>query len=467
MTTRSDESGFSTREFVARLVETEYRDLPDAVTARTKQLLQDFVGVAIAGQQAPHSDTILEFVRSQFRAGDSTLFGTTEGFSPTGAALANGATGHAWDLDDTYDRSPLHTSSSVVPAAVALAEHVGASGRDLLLAVALGMDVQCRLGLACERSILETGWHRTATLGTFGAATAGAIVLGLDDEATTDAMSLAYSQAAGSLQPSMDRAYSKRFQPGHAARAGVTAALLAARDFPATEAPLEGDFGFFDVYEHGDVNWDELAAGAGRSFLTDRISIKRYPCCRYMHTAIDAGIRLHEETGLGIDDVERAEVEVSQSTYDATCSPAEKVYDPSSSIDLQFDLPYGLLVGLDRGDFFIDDVVDEALGRTTVIEALPRVEATVSEDLTRRAGGISPVRVEIETTAGTTESTTVERPRGHPDTPLTKAERDEKFRRCLAYGPYDWDEQAVTAVVERFDDLESLADVRDLLSGGP
>lgn len=239
------EDELTTQRFVEGLWSVGVDELSEAAVFMAKRLTADLVGIAVAGQNSPQLDRVVEFVRTQYAPGAASVFGYADGVSPVGAAFANGTTGHGHDFDDTYEfGTPVHSSSSVVPAALALGQQVDASGAEVVRAVALGVGTHARLASVGDNVVAETGWHPSAVYGTFGATIAGAQVLDLSVEETVHALGIAYAQTAGNMQATLDKAVTKRFQPGHASLAGVTAALLARDGLTATADPLAGDYGF-------------------------------------------------------------------------------------------------------------------------------------------------------------------------------------------------------------------------------
>src|SRR5437667_8456283 len=199
----------------------EFTGIPPAVLERAKVLTLDFLGSAIrARHDAESTPALLKMLESLALdgKGNSTVFGDNKTWTPAVAALLNGALGHSLDFDDTHADSSLHPSAPVVPAAFAVGEMVGASGRDVLTAIVAGYEVCCRLGNALDpTSHYARGFHPTATAGTYGSAAAAAKLFGLSKEQIISAFGVAGSQAAGSLQFLVNGAWNKRYQVGAAA----------------------------------------------------------------------------------------------------------------------------------------------------------------------------------------------------------------------------------------------------------
>src|SRR5207237_629961 len=204
--------------------------------------------------------------------------------------------------------STLHASAPVVPAAFAVGEMVGASGRDVLTAIVAGYEVCCRLGNALDpTSHYARGFHPTATAGTYGAAAAAAKLFALSKEQIIAAFGVSGSQAAGSLQFLVNGAWNKRYQVGAAAMNGVIAATLARNDFVGAIESVEGKHGLLVGYSDN-AHPDKAVAGLGKTYETMKIGVKPYPSCRYTHAALDALIAMRREHNLTPDQVQRVEI---------------------------------------------------------------------------------------------------------------------------------------------------------------
>ena len=214
------------------------------------------------------------------------------------AAMMNASMAHALDFDDTLDHGgSIHPGASVLAASLAVSDMLGGvSGESLLLAIALGLDVSCRVALA---STLDRGWHRTAAMGVFGAAAAAGKLLGLSVEQMVNALGIAFSQAAGNRQCIVDGALTKRLQAGQAASSGVLAAMLAAEGFTGAHNIFLGRFGFFELYQPDGHDAAKLLEDLGREFRGDQLSFKPYACGRPQHAILDAAIAARNQLGLG------------------------------------------------------------------------------------------------------------------------------------------------------------------------
>jgi 2-methylcitrate dehydratase PrpD len=241
-----------TATLAAYVADLKFDDIPQDVLERAKVLTLDYLGSTIrARSEAESTPSLLKMLEalSLDGKGESTVFGDSKTWTPAVAALLNGALGHSLDFDDTHADSSLHPSAPVVPAAFAVGEMVGASGKQVLTAIVAGYEVCCRLGNALDpTSHYAKGFHPTATAGTYGAAAAAGKLFGLSKDQLISAFGVSGSQAAGSLQFLVNGAWNKRYQVGAAAMNGVIAATLARNEFIGATESVEGKHGLLVGY---------------------------------------------------------------------------------------------------------------------------------------------------------------------------------------------------------------------------
>ena len=388
-----------TATLAAYVANLKFDDIPQEVLTRAKTLTLDFLGSAIrARKESESTPSIIKMVEalSLDGKGDSTVFGDTRTWTPAVAALLNGAMGHSLDFDDTHADSSLHPSAPVVPAAFAVGEMMGSSGREVLTAIVAGYEVCCRLGNALDpTSHYARGFHPTATAGTYGAAAAAAKLFGLSKEQIVSAFGVSGSQAAGSLQFLVNGAWNKRYQVGAAAMNGVIAATLARHDFLGSSESVEGKHGLLVGYSD-DAHPEKAVADLGSVYETMKIGVKPYPSCRYTHAAIDALIAMRREHNLTPDQVRRVEIGLHRNGITLTGDEATK-RRPSSIVGGQFSMFFTGALALDQGRFGWDDYA--RLG-DDAINALADKFDVVQDD--RLEGRPHPfgARVSIETDDG-------------------------------------------------------------------
>ena len=268
-----------TATLAAYVANLKYEDIPENVLERAKALTLDFLGSAVrARSEAESTPSLLGMLATLGLdgKGEATVCGDARTYTPAIAALLNGALGHSLDFDDTHADSSLHPSAPVVPAAFAVGEIMGSSGRDVLTAIVAGYEVCCRLGNALDpTSHYAKGFHPTATAGTYGAAAAAAKLYKLSAEQIAAAFGVSGSQAAGSLQFLVNGAWNKRYQVGAAAMNGVVAASLAREGFIGATESVEGKHGLLVGYSDN-AHPDKAVADLGRVYETMKIGVKPY-----------------------------------------------------------------------------------------------------------------------------------------------------------------------------------------------
>lgn len=395
--------------------ETGVQDVPEDVRARALALMTDLAGSAIrAAEDCESSHVILAMVDRLGLSGEGscTVFGMTRRFGAGAAALLNGAFGHSLDFDDTHADSSLHPSAPVVPAALAAAEMVDASGPELLAAIVVGFEVCCRLGMALDPTAhYARGFHPTATAGVFGAAAAAGWLLGLDAGRMEAAFGVAASQASGSLQFLENGAWNKRYQVGEAAMKGLMAASLATEGFVGARNALEGKHGFLQGYSDG-AQAARAVAGLGTVWETMRIAVKPYPACRYTHAAVDGFLQLKRAHGWAADDVTAVTVGLHQNGIALVGVPLADKQRARSVVEGQFSMPFAVAVALLRDRFGWDDY--DLLGNTQADRIADRVNVvrdTSLEGLRHPFGAVLSVEA-----AGQTHDLRIPDPSGEPET---------------------------------------------------
>ncbi|MBA4490041.1 MmgE/PrpD family protein [Paracoccus sp. S1E-3] len=246
--------------------------------------LADWAAVGLAGVDEPVARAARQMAQEDSGGlGVAAVIGGGRA-AARAAALANGATSHALDYDDTHFLHIGHPSVAVIPAALAVAEAQGASGADFLDALTVGLETACRVGAWLGRSHYEAGFHQTGTSGAFGAAAAAGRLLGLDRATMAQALALTATRAAG--LKSQFGTMGKPLNAGFAAETGVTAALLAQAGAESAPLAIEGAQGFGPT--HAGSALDDAFAGLGTEWVFPGISYKFHACCHGLHAMLEA-----------------------------------------------------------------------------------------------------------------------------------------------------------------------------------
>ena len=342
---------------------------PDGVHA-AKGAILDCLGCMLAGHDEPLAEILEDFVRPASGQGVASVIGRGFKTSSADASLINGAMAHALDYDDITRAIKGHPTAVLLPGAMALAEEMGASGRDLLLAYILGFEVSCCIGEGMSVAYAdELGWHPTGPLGALGAAVAASRIVGLDQRQTAMAISLAASQASGLRQNF--GTMTKPFHAGAACRTGVTAAKMVKAGFTASVDALEGRFGFIHAFSGGEgYDMDRMARSLGSTcYLVDSgVEVKKYPCCGSAHLALDAITDIMGQTSIDPTQVDRIDVIVD---FDP---PRSLIHDrPQSSLEGKFSMQYCLSAALIDGKIGLGTFTDDQVLRQEAQAMIPKV----------------------------------------------------------------------------------------------
>ncbi len=437
-----------TRALAHWAAETRFEDLPAHAVATARTLTLDTFGCAGAAADAEGVAALRAHVAEDGARGPATVWVHGDRVPASRAALVNGTMAAALDFDPLHDRATVHADIVTLPAALAVAERRGATGRDLLAAVIVGDELLCRLGLALSR---HPGWFYTSVLGAFGAAAAAGRLLGLDAERMTHAFGIALSRAAGTQQSLIERRLTKRLQSAFAAEAGVEAALLAARGITGPAEALEGRAGFQALYSPLDEA--VLLGGLGRDFEMTRLTFKKYPSCFCNHAAIEAALMLRRQ-GLAADAVERIEVVLSPFMERLVGQPFEPGDQPQ--VAAQFSVQYSIACALARGRLGVAEIADDAVRDAAIGALAGRVRMRTDA---AHPGRFAPIEVTAWTRDGRTLAALGEILPGTPDHPLSGDEIEAKFRANVATGPRPLGPRAADALMARLRGLDELGPV--------
>jgi 2-methylcitrate dehydratase PrpD len=444
---------------VRYVAETNFDSLPREVVDETKKFILDTIGVGLAGVREPGCREVVDLVKtwSSNPAGSTIIF-YKDKVSPPEAAFANSVLMHALDFDDTHDSSAMHTHVSSLPAALALAEvRQGTSGKDLITAVTLGVDITCRIASAITTPL---SWIRTATCGSFGAAAAAAKILQLDERAILATLGVVYSQTAGNAQCLVDGGLVKRMQPGFSARSAVLSAALASRGVTGATHIFEGEYGFYNLYERGKVITDRATENLGNQFGVMDLSIKPYPCCRMTHAAIDAALELSSSHVIDPDGIKEVGVSVSKMVSDMVGAPFTMRDNPQ--VDAQFSIPYTVAVALSNGRVLLSDFTPETIkGAAPILELARKV--TVSLDPALPDKDLSSLQMSITMLDGQTLTHKLHALKGSPLKPLSFDECAAKFKTCFEYSGKSALVEKGDRIVDFIYNLEKKRDASEIL----
>ncbi len=450
-------------DFVKNFTSTRYEDLPgDAVEAAKKEVL-DSLATALGGSSKAGVGELVDMVKEWGGSEQSTIIAYGIKCPAPNAAQVNGTMIHALDYDDGHQVALVHIGCVAVSTSFAVAERMGkVSGKELIAAIALGGDFMARLGLASRpgTSALGSGWHPTTLFGFLGAAAMAGRIMGLDEEKMINAIGLAYHQCGGAGSGVGDGALAKRMGPGLAAKAGITAALMAERGITGERNSLEGRTGLFNTYMGGDYDVKILTADLGKRFEGVNIGDKPYPCCGLTHACIDAALALIARHDIKVDQIRDITVYGGQSVY-GLCQPPEVKRAPRTIIDAQFSVPWVVATALVKGKVTVDDFTDEAIKRQEILKVAGKVTGRLEPAMSRH--GVGPGGVIITMKDGTEYMEEVEHCLGSVERPMTFEDCAEKFRECAACSIKPLSADTVDKVIEMVARLEKLNDANEII----
>jgi 2-methylcitrate dehydratase PrpD len=406
-------------------------ELRDDLAARVVDLL----GNCLAALGETPAAAVAEVTRSWGGHGAATAIGSPERLPAPSAALVNGTLAHALDFDDTHLPSVLHPSAAVIPAALAVAEAVGAPGPAFLDAATVGNEVTCRLGMAgydergANSVFFDRGQHATAICGTVGAAVAAGMLHGLDTDGITAAIGIACSMGSGVIEANRTGGTVKRVHCGWAAHAGVVAADLARAGLTGPPTVLEGRFGFLRAFcgENHDVT--RVTDGLGEHWETPGIFFKPYPCNHFTHAGIDAALRLRA-VGVHPDDIVELTLGAPAPVLHTIGEPLPEKRRPRSGYHGAFSGPYTVAAALLGGGglgVFHQDFTDAAVTDPARLALADKVSCVADEQCTREFPRQFPAVLTARLRDGRTVTERVRHNRGGPAHPLSERELTTKF----------------------------------------
>ena len=440
--------------FAEHVLATSFDELPSAAVERAKVFILDSLGVGIAGSSVPHADALLAIAARWGERPEVPVWGRTARLPAVGAAFLNAWQMHNQEFDCLHEGAVVHAMASVLPAALAVAEtHAPVSGRELIVAVAVGCDVAATLGLAARAGMR---FFRPATAGGFGAVAAAGRLLGLDAAALQRAFAFQLAQASGTMQAHLEGSAILPMQVGLNARAALTACELATLELAPPRAVFEGPFGYLELFEPA---WEiaSLLEELGRSWRIAEFSHKPYPAGRATHAGIEGVAALRVQAGFESNQVEDVCVSAPPLIVRLVGRPDLAAPEPSYA---RLCMAYVVAKVLQHG------ALDPTQFRGTAL-ADPATHALAARIRTENDGNpdpnaLSPQKVTVRLANGTVLTWNCTSMLASPSRPLDRAAHLDKFRSCWQFAaeilPPDNRERLIGLV----DRLETIADLREL-----
>ena len=442
------------RRFARHALATGFGDLTADAVAQAKVFILDTFGVGISGATAQGAAGLAAAAAGWGAGGEATLWGRRERAPATTASLVNAFQVHCQEFDCVHEGAVLHPLATALPACLAFAERAGGvTGRDLLTAVAVGVDIAAGLGIA-SRSPMR--FFRPATAGGFGATAAVGRLMGLTEDGLVSAFGVQYAQTSGTLQPHVEGSVTLPLQVGMNSRAALQSADLSRAGLAGPEDVFEGVYGYMKLFE-GEWDLAGVLASLGQRWRIAELSHKPYPAGRATHAGIEGILRLRAEHPFATEAVEAITI-VGPPVTARLCSRPD-VPDPSPNY-ARLCMAYVGAKVLQRGGIDLADYRGDALTDAETHRLAQRIRMTADDSTDPNA--LVPVTVTITLRGGAVLAWRCEAMLASPTRRLTRAEHLAKFRRCCHFAQSPLGPAQQDALIEAVDYLDQLHDVRTL-----
>jgi 2-methylcitrate dehydratase PrpD len=436
--------------FAAHALDTRFADLPAVAVEKAKVFLIDSLGVGIAGSSVEGGDGLMG-VAAGWGAPAVPVWGRAARLSAPGAAFMNAWQMHNQEYDGLHEGAVVHAMATLLPAALAAAEmRGGASGAELIAAVAVGVDIAAGLGLASRSGFR---FFRPGTAGGFGATAAAARLLGLDKQALKAAFAWQLAQASGTMQAHVEGSPILPAQLAFNARAALQSCELATLGFAAPEAVFEGPFGYLNLFE-GDTALEPVLESLGRDWRIAEFSHKPFPAGRATHGGIEGVMALQAQHGFAATDVESVEISAPPLIVRLVGRPPRPEAGASYT---RLCMAWTVARVLINRKIDLADYRGEALMDPATLELARCV--SVKTDGNPDPNALAPQHMTVRLRSGTALNWSCETMLANPARPLTKEQHLAKFRRCLDFSSTPLPASTEARLIEMVDHLETLEDV--------
>lgn len=451
--------------FSRHLARVGFEDLPDDVIEAAKASILDTLACVYAGTACADVATVDGLMQDWGGAPTCTVIGSGgRKLPPPSAVFVNGAAIHQYDFDDTHDAAVCHpTSATLMPALAAAEWRGGASGRDLITAVALGNDIVGRVGLATAGRMFDHPWFRAPVIGVFGATVAAAKVMGASEVQHLDAFGLTLPQVSGTWASLHHKGSSVRsIRDGLVYRNGLLAAALAMRGIRGDKEVFDGPYGYYQSFFRGEYDRGALLDGLGERYETTRVSLKPWPSIRHLHTTLTAVSTILAQHRLAFDDIAEVVLSVGEINQDR-CRPVSPGSVPANAIDLLGNMHFAVAALIREGGLPLAVYRDGARADRIVAQSMPKVRWRYEP---RFDGNwtFEPGHAVVVTTTGARHEAACEVALGHPQNPMTQAQQEAKFLDCASTAARPVPIARARAIIDLVARLETLDDLGPLLS---
>lgn len=420
--------------------------IPDKVLHEAKRAVLNWLGCAVGASKHETVAAAIAALSPFFGPAQATILGRPERADILHAAMMNGITSHTFDFDDTHLKTVIHPAGPVASALFALAEYMPVSGVDLLHAFTLGVEVECRIGNAVYPDHYDIGWHITGTTGVFGATAAAGKLLALNEQQLVWALGIAATQATGLRE--MFGSMCKPMHPGMAAKNGLYAALLAAKNFTSSEQGIEGKRGFANVLSTKQ-DFAQITERLGETWELLENTYKPFACGIVIHPVIDGCIQLRMEHALNPADIAEIQLKVHPLVLELTGKTSPRV-----GLEGKFSVYHSAAVAILDGAGGEAQYSDSKVSDPETIALRKKVHAVVDPAIKEDGA-----QIEIKMNNGTILRKVVEHAIGSLARPMSDVDLEKKF--ALLCAPH-LSQQRIAALISACWAFDQQADAAEL-----
>ena len=408
----------------------QIKDIPETVIKKLNIIVMDSIGLMASAKHEPYIQSLISSLEEE---GKCTIIGHDKLVTPFNATIINGTAVHGEDFDDTFEGTPVHVGSVMVPAMLAAAQAKNLSGQDFLKGLVVGSELICRLALVSPTAIHRQGFHPTAILGAFGSAIGTASVIGCSKKEMVSALGIVGSMASGIIEYLAEGTSTKRLHPGWASGCGWQAANIAKSGFIGPRTVFEGTHGVFNTFakSHIKPDYSHITHQLSKKWECANLALKPYACGTMAQPFIDCAIKLRKEIN-DIDEIDKIVAQVGEGTVHRLWEPLNEKQRPSSAYGAKFSVPYCIATGLIDGKAGLVQFTETRLKDPHILNLASKVfyEINPNDEYPKNYTG----DITIYKKDGSAIQAYQNCLRGGKNSPLTKQDINEKFEANLNFG---------------------------------
>ena len=404
-------------------------DIPEEVVNKLQLVVMDSFGLMVSAKDAQYIKSLISALQE---TGDCTLVGHNTKVNPFNAAIINGTAIHGEDFDDTFEGTPVHVGSVMVPAMLSSAQAKNLDGKKFLKGLVVGSELICRLALVAPTAVHRQGFHPTAIFGAFGSSIGVSSLLGNSINEMSSGLGIVGSMASGIIEYLAEGTSTKRLHPGWAAGCGWQSANFAKSGFLGPRTVFEGQHGVFYSFAKNNIEADfsHIISELGNRWETKNLALKPYACGTMAQPFIDCAIKLRGKID-NIDKIDKVIASVGEGTVHRLWEPLEEKQNPSTPYGAKFSVPYCISIGLIKGSAGLNEFTNKYLKNSDVIKLASKInyEINPKDEYPRNYTG----KIKLIMEDGTVYSSSQECLRGGKRDPLSTDEVRKKFEANLKF----------------------------------